>query len=239
MHAPRDKLPTLDGRLDVDKVVWANILRRRAFDNLEVAQRRKLNREILQRLGRLVDQKHVENNVELVNLLLSACGLQSASNSCITLTYASAYTESEKPVSCTTRLSFDVRSSVALSPPVARSKSWSISSIPSASFFLSWRMLNESSTLTADFALSEASLAARFFSSVCTMVRNDFRVSSRNTVWISFLCANSDSERTHDMIRSIESSSINVLTKCDWPTRIMEIIISMASARRAFVRAVS
>lgn len=46
----------------------ADILRRRPLHHLEVAQSRKLNGKILQRLGGLVDEKHVEDNVELMNL---------------------------------------------------------------------------------------------------------------------------------------------------------------------------
>ena len=46
----------------------ADILRRRPLHHLEVAQSRKFNGKILQRLGGLVDEKHVEDNVELMNL---------------------------------------------------------------------------------------------------------------------------------------------------------------------------
>lgn len=41
------------------------------------------------------------------------------------------------------------------------------------------------------------------------------------------------------MILSLESSSIGTVTNLDWPTRTMEVMINIASARRAFVAAAS
>ena len=41
------------------------------------------------------------------------------------------------------------------------------------------------------------------------------------------------------MILSLESSSIGTVTNLDWPTRMTEVMINMASARRAFVVASS
>lgn len=62
----------LDGCLDVDKVVRADILRWWALYNLEVAKRCKLDGEILQCLCRLVDEEHVKHNVKLMHLKILA-----------------------------------------------------------------------------------------------------------------------------------------------------------------------
>ena len=43
----QQKTLTLDCRLNVDKVVGANVLCRRALYYLEISKRRKLNREVL------------------------------------------------------------------------------------------------------------------------------------------------------------------------------------------------
>jgi len=62
----------LDGCLDVDKVVRADVLRWWALNNLEVTKCCKLDCEILQCLGRLVHEKHVKHNVKLVHLHMLA-----------------------------------------------------------------------------------------------------------------------------------------------------------------------
>src|SRR6266496_3977084 len=52
------------------EVVRTKILCRWPFDNLEVSERCKLNRQVLKRLLRLVDEEHIENNVKLMNLYI-------------------------------------------------------------------------------------------------------------------------------------------------------------------------
>jgi hypothetical protein len=60
---------TLNSGLQIDEVVRADILCSRAFNNLEVAEGRKFDGEVLQCLGRLVDEKDVKHDIELVNLI--------------------------------------------------------------------------------------------------------------------------------------------------------------------------
>lgn len=82
----RHNSPTLDRRLDVDEVVRTDILRRRPFDYLEIAQCRKFNCKVLQRLGRLVHKKHVEYNVKLMDLQVLAHAFALLATLCVTLT---------------------------------------------------------------------------------------------------------------------------------------------------------
>lgn len=77
---------TLDRRLNVDKVMRADILRRGPFDYLEIAQCRKFNCKILQCLGRLVYKKHVEYNVKLMDLQTLAYAFCPLATICVTLT---------------------------------------------------------------------------------------------------------------------------------------------------------
>lgn len=58
----------LDGRLEVDEIVRANILCRWSLNNLEVTEGCKLYCKILQCLGCLVDKQNIENDVKLMNL---------------------------------------------------------------------------------------------------------------------------------------------------------------------------
>lgn len=63
-------MPSLafDGCLNVNEVVRANVLSGWSFHDLEVTKSRKFNRQVLKRLGRLIDEKDIEHNIELVNL---------------------------------------------------------------------------------------------------------------------------------------------------------------------------
>lgn len=58
----------LDRRLDALEAVRAEGVRDGPLGNLEVAQRRKFDRQILQRVHRLVDDEHIEVDVELVDV---------------------------------------------------------------------------------------------------------------------------------------------------------------------------
>lgn len=47
----------------------ANVLRRRTLDNLEVAKRSEFDSEVLERLCSLINKQHIQNNVELMDLI--------------------------------------------------------------------------------------------------------------------------------------------------------------------------
>lgn len=146
------------------------------------------------------------------------------------MTYASAYTTSEKPVSCTTRLNFEDKSSVAASPPVAFSRSIPASSVPSIAFRLaSCRIVTTSSTWIAVFARSAFSFSARLPSSNCIMALNASCVSTKNVFSKPGVDWNSESDLMQPMMRSTESSSICDLQNADVPTRMMDVQMSIAS----------
>lgn len=58
----------LDRSLDALERMRSECVRRRSLDELQVAQCRKLDREVLQRLVCLIDDEHVEENIKLVNV---------------------------------------------------------------------------------------------------------------------------------------------------------------------------
>ena len=55
----------LDGRLDGREVTWRERDGRRLLDESQVAERRELERHVLQRVVRAVHHEHVEHDVEL------------------------------------------------------------------------------------------------------------------------------------------------------------------------------
>ena len=49
----------LDGRLDALEAVRRDGIQRRPLDELEIAKSREVQAEVLERVGRLIDKKHI------------------------------------------------------------------------------------------------------------------------------------------------------------------------------------
>lgn len=61
----------LDSRFDTLERVRSERMSCRSLDKLEIAQRRKLDRQVLQSLARLVDNQHVKEDIELMHVDVS------------------------------------------------------------------------------------------------------------------------------------------------------------------------
>jgi len=88
----------------------------------------------------------------------------------------------------------------------------------------------------ADLFLSSKALAFLSLSSATSIVVYADLVSERKTSSISLISLKSAKARKQLIILSMESSSIRVLTKCDCPTRMIEDIVNIASARNELAR---
>lgn len=101
---------------------------------------------------------------------------------------------------------------------------------PPADFFDNCRNEIRSSACTT-CVLSSFFFACAFFSSVFTIVEYAFFVSRKNTSAMTLLLCNSASVSMQFMIRSCESSSMGTAENLDCPTRMIEVMINIDSAR--------
>ena len=125
------------------------------------------------------------------------------------------------------------------------------SSTSSAAFFVNCLNVSKSSTCTTScFAASSSRFSAAFFcaydeslngppqliytSCAATIFEYAAFVSLKKMLCTTGVTSSSLSVWMQLSIRSFESSSIGAEENLDWPTRIVDVIISIASARRAF-----
>jgi hypothetical protein len=88
--------PNLDRRLDALEVVGRDGIDSRPLHDLQIAQHSEVQAEVLQRVGRLVDEQYIWEDLREGGTAEHKALPRRMSKPC-TLTYASAYIGSEKP----------------------------------------------------------------------------------------------------------------------------------------------